>query len=445
MPAQATSIRLLDFRSPPMRTFHMTWFAFFTCFFAWFGIAPLMPIVREELQLTPEQIGWSIIASVSVTVFARLAIGRLCDRLGPRVTYTGLLVVGSLPVMGIGLADDFASFLIFRLLIGIIGASFVITQYHTSRMFAANVVGTANATTAGWGNMGGGATQIAMPLVFAALVGTFGLTDAAAWRTAMIVAGAVCMTMGVAYYFLTQDTPAGNFREIRAVRSAAKREHTGGSFLQACADRRVWVLFLIYAACFGMELTINNIAALYFVDYFGLGLTTAGIVAGSFGLMNLFARTLGGAFGDRFGIRGGLRGRVRWLFVVLLGEGLALMLFSQMTILPLAVATLVVFSLFVQMSEGATFSVVPFINRKNLGSVAGIVGAGGNVGAVASGFLFKSQIPWPTALLILGAVVTCASFLVWLVQFSEAAETEAAQELARGREKSASLRPAASI
>ena len=419
-----------------MRAFHMTWFAFFTCFFAWFGIAPLMPIVREELQLSPEQIGWSIIASVSATVFARLAIGRLCDRFGPRLTYSALLVLGAWPVIGIGLASDFASFLVFRLLIGIIGASFVITQYHTSRMFAANVVGTANATTAGWGNMGGGATQLAMPLLFAALVGTFGLTDAVAWRTSMVITGGVCMLVGVAYFFWTQDTPAGNFADIRAVRGAAKREHTGGSFLEACADWRVWVLFVIYAACFGMELTINNIAALYFVDYFGLGLTTAGIVAASFGMMNLFARTLGGMFGDRFGARGGLHGRVRWLFVVLFGEGLALMLFSQMTWLPLAIGALVLFSLFVQMSEGATFSVVPFINQRSLGSVAGIVGAGGNVGAVASGFLFKSQIAWPTALLILGALVTSVSFLLWMVQFSHEAESDVADELARGRSRS---------
>ena len=57
------------------------------------------------------------------------------------------------------------------------------------------------------------------------------------------------------------------------------------------------------------------------------------------------------------------------------------------------------------MSEGATFSVVPFINRKALGSVAGIVGAGGNAGAVAAGFLFRMEgLPWPQALLILGAV-----------------------------------------
>ena len=102
------------------------------------------------------------------------------------------------------------------------------------------------------------------------------------------------------------------------------------------------------------------------------------------------------------------------------------MLFSQMSVLAMAIPSLIVFSLFVQMSEGATYSVVPFINKRSLGSVAGIVGAGGNAGAVAAGFLFKSNaITWPTALFILGAIVTCCSFLAFAVNFSEAAETEA--------------------
>lgn len=104
------------------------------------------------------------------------------------------------------------------------------------------------------------------------------------------------------------------------------------------------------------------------------------------------------------------------------------MFFSQMTALAVALPALVVFSLFVQMSEGATFSVVPFVNKKALGAVAGIVGAGGNAGAVAAGFLFKGSLEWPTALLILGGLVTAVSFLAFAVQFDEVAETAAREE-----------------
>src|SRR6476646_8324584 len=98
---KAESIRLFSLGTPQMRAFHMSWIAFFLCFFAWFGIAPLMSVVRDELHFTKEQVGWCMIGSVAITIVARLVVGWLCDRFGPRLTYTWLLVVGSLPVVGI--------------------------------------------------------------------------------------------------------------------------------------------------------------------------------------------------------------------------------------------------------------------------------------------------------------------------------------------------------
>lgn len=407
-----------------IRTFHMTWFSFFLCFFAWFGIAPLMLIVRDELNLTKEQVGWTIIASVAVTIFARLLIGWLCDRIGPRLTYTGLLTIGALPVMGIGLAHDFQTFLMFRLAIGAIGASFVITQYHTSVMFAPNVVGQANATSAGWGNLGGGVTQFAMPMIFSIFVVGFGFSEAAGWRLSMVVVGIAIFLTGIAYYKLTQDAPDGNYADLRAKGMLPPKKSVTADYFEALKDSRVWLLFVIYGACFGIELTVNNVAALYFADYFDLGLVAAGGVAASFGLMNIFARTLGGIFGDNYGALWGLKGRAFWLFICLFCEGLALMLFSQMQVLFLAIPTLILFSLFTQMAEGATYSVVPFINKKSLGAVAGVVGAGGNAGAVAAGFLFKGSIDWSEAFLIIGMVVTVASFLAFFVRFSTRQEDE---------------------
>lgn len=407
-----------------IRTFHMAWFAFFGAFFAWFGIAPLMIVVREELDLTKSQVGWSIIASVAVTVFARFFIGWLCDRIGPRLAYTYLLMFGAFPVAGIGLADSFESFLFFRLLIGIIGASFVITQYHTTVMFAPNVVGTANATSAGWGNLGGGVTQIVMPLIFSGLVIGFGLTDAQAWRASMLAVGIVIFLVGLAYYFLTQDAPDGNYKELREKGMLPEKKKVTGAYFNALKDYRVWVLFLIYGACFGIELTVNNTAALYFYDYFDVSLVAAGAIAASFGLMNIFARTLGGIFGDNFGALWGLRGRSFWLFIVLMGEGIALMIFSQMSVLFLAIPMLIIFSLFTQMAEGATYSVVPFINKKALGAVAGVVGAGGNAGAVAAGFLFKGAMEWNDVFFTIGVVVAIASLLTFLLKFSPEQEAE---------------------
>jgi MFS transporter, NNP family, nitrate/nitrite transporter len=425
---KATRIRLADFSSAPMRAFHMSWIAFFLCFFGWFGVAPLMPVIRDELHLTKAQIGNLTIASVAITVLVRMFIGWLCDHIGPRRAYTWLLILGSLPVMSVGLAHNYNMFLLFRLAIGAIGASFVITQYHTSVMFAPNVVGTANAAAAGWGNLGGGVTQIVMPLLFAGFV-SLGVGAWWGWRMAMFVPGVMMFLCGVAYYKLTQDTADGDFAELRARGELASRSGAGSVFATACRDSRVWALFVIYSACFGMELTIDNIAALYFTDYFHLALTAAGIVAGSFGMMNLFARALGGIVSDRFNRRWGLRGRALLLGATICCEGLAMMLFSQMRVLPLAIASMMLTGLFIKMSNGATYSLVPFVNKRALGAVAGIVGAGGNVGSVLAGFLFKGSMPWTQALLVLGATISVVSVLTFLVRFSEGEEKSARAEI----------------
>jgi len=107
--------------------------------------------------------------------------------------------------------------------------------------------------------------------------------------------------------------------------------------------------------------------------------------------MNIFARTLGGFFGDKFGKLNGLRGRVVFLAVIMIIEGLMLITFSSATSLIIGFIFLIGFSLTVQIAEGATFSVVPFINKKAIGSISGIVGAGGNMGAFVAALFLKSK------------------------------------------------------
>ncbi len=395
-----------------MRTFHITWLTFFVCFFGWFGIAPLMPIVREQLHLTKAQVGNITIASVSATIIARLVIGRLCDKLGPRLSYTILLIVGAIPVIGIGLSNSYESFLVFRLLIGIIGASFVITQFHTSVMFAPNVVGAANAVAGGWGNLGGGVTNIVMPLIAAAFVGLGYVSEGDSWRYAMLVPGAMLVVMAIIYYKYTKDTPAGNYKDTQR----GKKEKKKGSFMIALKDYRTWVLAFAYAACFGIEITVDNVAATYFVDNFNTSLIMAGALAGIFGFMNLFARALGGIFSDRIGRFYGLRGKGLLLSAFLMLEGLSIILFAKAGNLPMAIASMLLFALFLKMANGGTYSIVPFINKEAIGSVSGIVGAGGNIGAMLVGFLFKSEsITYAQAFFYIGIGVAVVGGVVMLV------------------------------
>lgn len=388
---KSSKLELLNFKNPATRTFWITSVAFFLCFFAWFGIVPFMPDVVKDLGLTPDQKWNSIILAVTGTVFARLLIGKLTDKYGPRLCYTWLLILGAIPVIAIGFVQTPLQFLICRLFIGFIGASFVITQVHTSIMFSPSIVGTANATSAGWGNLGGGANRLGMPIIAAAVV-SFGVAEQAdAWRYSMIIAGIICFAMGLVYFFFTQDTLNGNYKELRERGELPNTKKDQVGFLEVLKDYRVWILFVVYAACFGIELTVYGTMDDYLQNTFQLKRATAGNIVMSFALMNIFARTLGGFFGDKFGKKFGLRGRVLFLAAILALEGVMLATFSSISILSVAIIFLVAFSLSVQMAEGATFSVVPFINKKAIGSISGIVGAGGNVGAFLAAMLLKSK------------------------------------------------------
>ncbi|MCU4412474.1 MFS transporter [Acinetobacter sp. WU_MDCI_Axc73] len=416
---KATKINLFNFSVPAMRAFHMSWLAFFVCFFAWFACAPLMPVIAGEFHLTKDQIANINIAAVAITILVRLIVGPLCDKYGPRKTYTVLLLVGSIPVFGVAAANSYESFLFFRLLIGAIGASFVITQYHTSIMFAPNVVGTANAASAGWGNAGGGATQALMPLLLSALV-MFGVDQAMGWRVALLVPGLMMVIVGILYWKCTQDCPQGDFKELRAQGIQVGSDKKGGMaiLMHAARNYRVWILFGAYAACFGIEIFIHNIVAMYYVNHFNFGLKEAGLAAGIFGLLALFARALGGIVSDKVALKKGLDGRTKVLFAMIVGEGLFLILFSQMNSVIFAMISMTIFALFTHMACGATYALVPFIDREALGGVAGIIGAGGNVGAVAAGFLLKGMVDIQTCLMVLGGLVVIAGGFVMLIRFT---------------------------
>ncbi|CAG5069916.1 Nitrate/nitrite transporter NrtP [Dyadobacter sp. CECT 9623] len=410
-------LNIFSFKGVQMRTFHLTWMAFFLCFFGWFGLAPLMTIIKKDLGLSKEQIGNIIIASVAATVVARILIGKLCDSWGPRKTYAALMGVCSIPVMSVGLVHSYEAFLLFRLAIGVIGASFVITQYHTSVMFDQKIVGTANAVAGGWGNLGGGITNMVMPLVFGFFI-SMGYLPESAWRVAMIIPGVFLFIFAFVYYRFTKDTPAGNFEDLAIANPKAVK--TKGALAKAAKDPRTWALFLAYGACFGIEITFDNVAALYFFENYETSLATAGILAGTFGFMNIFARAIGGILADKVGNKYGMVGKGRLLATLLCLEGIGIALFAQSGSLTMAVVTMLGFAMFLKMANGVTYAIVPFINRKAIGSVSGIVGAGGNVGAVLAGFLFKSSsISYSEAFMYIGGAIACIAAVVALVNFEK--------------------------
>ena len=395
-----------------MKTFHITWLTFFFCFFAWFGMAPLMKIAREQLHLTKDQIGNIQIASVSATIIARLIIGRLIDKYGPRIIYTWLLVVCAIPVLLIGTSHSYTSFLLFRLAIGVIGASFVITQFHTSVMFAPNIKGTANATAGGFGNAGGGAANFFMPMIASGFTALGFCSKEDSWRYAMLVPGVMLLVCAYLYYRFTKDTPAGDYKEI-----GYKVDDKKNTFMIAIKDYRTWILTIAYAACFGVEITVDNFAPIFFTDTFGASLAVAGMCAGIFGWINIFARPMGGIVADKIGKVWGFDGKSMLLAILLLLEGIGLIWFAKSGNIGMAIFMMFFFGLSLKMANGATYSLVPFISPIAVGSVAGIVGAGGNIGAMLIAFMFKAKAVNVTKEVIVNGVATSKTMIDYTAAF----------------------------
>jgi len=223
------------------------------------------------------------------------------------------------------------------------------------------------------------------------------------------------LIIALLYYKYTKDTPNGNYDEVGYNKGRSTK--TDWSVL---ADWRIWALTIGYAMCFGMELTFDNVASLHFVDSFHLSQSTAGFWAGIFGSMNLFARALGGIVSDKVGSKFGMRGKGLLLAGVLFLEGIGLILFAQAGSLMVAIVTMLTFALFLKMSNGATYGIVPFINTKNVGLVSGIVGAGGNLGGMMFGFLFKSSsVTYVQAFTYIGFIVIGVSLIILITRFQK--------------------------
>ena len=450
---KATKIKLLSMAQPHMRAFHIMWMSFFTSFVSTFAAAPLGAYVRDDLGMTKSTLANAGIASVSGTIAARVFMGYVCDAFGPRYGHA-FLQLGTAPfIFCMALARGPLWFIMSRFLIGFSLATFVATQYWSTQMFTPKLVGLANATTGGWGNLGGGVTNLVMPLFFAGFAGQ-GYGNFTAWRLCFFIPGYMHVVVGAAVLFLTKDLPEGTYSDLR--RSGKLPEPDNGVMKYGCLNYRTWCLAISYGFCFGVELTINNIAALYFKDHFGVSVKTAGLLAAVFGGTNLFARSWGGWASDWIGKPYGMRGRLWALWILQTAEGaLCVVMGLVEKSLTATIVAMILFSLCVQASEGASYGIVPFVSKRALGVVSGIVGAGGNAGAVINTWSWFKNDDIETyeglmymGFLIIGvtAVTVCpVQFPQWGGMFTKA-DPEATeegyylsdyseQELAEGKQK----------
>ena len=166
-------------------------------------------------------------------------------------------------------------------------------------MFTKEWAGTANATVGGWGNLGGGVTQILMgSILFPLFTKAYGGDTNKAWRTACVIPATIGIITSFCVVKYTDDSPRGNYSKLK------KQNQMGDvsvmtAFQKGIFNTNTWFLFIQYACCFGVEITMNNAAALYFKEKFSLTTESAAAVASIFGWMNLFARGMGGFLSDK--------------------------------------------------------------------------------------------------------------------------------------------------
>ncbi|NND68175.1 MAG: NarK family nitrate/nitrite MFS transporter [Halioglobus sp.] len=433
----SSPVNVLDIKNPSIRTLHLGWAAFFITFVVWFSHAPLMAHIKEAMDLSSQQVKALLILNVALTIPARIVIGMLVDRYGPRAIFSMLLVVSSFFCWGFAFADSYESLALFRFLCGFVGAGFVIGIRLMGEWFPAKQVGMAQGIYGGWGNFGSAAAAMTLPTL--ALI--YGGDDG--WRYAIASTGVLSFCYGIFFWFRARNTPKGStyFRPKR----------TGGLEVSSWGDLYLYigmtlplylalavltwklspvnlgllsattanilyaglcVLFLFqvsqiwkvnkdhlrkgvpeidrysfkqvaaldwaYFVTFGSELAVVSMLPLFFMETFELSPVTAGLLASGFAFMNLVARPSGGFFSDRFG-------RKRSLSILIAGLAVGYLIMAQVDSgwwIPAAVIATMCCSFFVQAGEGAVFAMVPLVKRRMTGQIAGMAGAFGNVGAV---------------------------------------------------------------
>ena len=467
----SSTLNLLDLKQDKIRLLHLSWFAFFLTFVVWFSHAPMLASIKEAFDLTGQQVKALMILNVALTIPARVVVGMLVDRYGPRIIYSALLVSGGAMCIAFAFADSYETIALLRFLMGFIGAGFVIGIRLVGEWFPARQVGLAEGVYGGWGNFGSAAAAMTLPTL--ALM--FGGDDG--WRYAIASTGVMAMIYGVFFYSRARNTPKGSTyfkpKKSGGLVVTSKRDlvfyiamcipmHLALAVLtwklspsnlgmlngvaamslygvlvvlfivqvsqilrvnhdvlnnveipamQKYPFKQVAILNVAYLVTFGSELAVVSMLPLFFMETFELTAVKAGMLASGFAFMNLLARPSGGYLSDRFGRR-------RSLSILICGLAVGYMLLSQITStwpLLLAVLATMCCSFFVQAGEGAVFAIVPLVKRSMTGQIAGMTGAYGNVGAV----IFLTVLSFVDASSFFMVIAACAAFVFVAVQFME--------------------------
>ena len=483
MSTDTSKLNLLSF-SGKSKILHMSWIAFFISFFVWFNHAPLLLYIRDSMGLSDQEIKTLLILNVALTIPARVIVGMLVDKLGPRIMFSALLSISSILCFGFAFAENYQQLAMMRFLLGFVGAGFVIGIRLIAEWYPAKQIGLAEGIYGGWGNFGSAAAAVSLPTL--ALL--FGGDDG--WRYAIALTGVVALVYSFIFYFSVSNTPKGS-TYFKPKKNGAMEVSSASDFYlyifmnipmyaalslltwklgpsnldmlsamvsymvygilgvlyiyqslfiyrinkhifsQSVPDidrykfKQVAILNLSYMATFGSELAIVSMLPLFFSDTFNLSPIMAGLVASVFAGLNLIMRPAGGWISDK-------AGRKRSLAIMLTGMAVGYFIMSYIdSSWPIALAILATIfsSIFVNAGNGAVFAMVPLIKRRMTGQIAGMTGAYGNIGGVT--FLtILSFVSFSAFFMVIAGVSVIVGIMV--VLFLEEPRGEMAEVLPDG-------------
>jgi MFS transporter, NNP family, nitrate/nitrite transporter len=457
---------------------HITWIAFFLTFVCWFNFAPFATTIGKELSLTPDQIKTLAICNLALTIPARIIIGMLLDRFGPRITFSCILFFAAIPCFATAFSQTFTHLVISRLLMGIVGSGFVVGIRMVSEWFPPKDIGIAEGIYGGWGNFGAFAAEFSLPIL--ALATAFLSGGASNWRGAIALSGVITALYGFVYLKNAQDTPNGQVY-CRPRRSGGMEVTSRKSFFA--------MLIMNFGLIFALGLLAWRLAqpalkflsqgqmlgiwaflgALYLYQSYKSWLVNREVVQGTkvyspaqryqfrqvallefayittFGSELAVVSMLPAFFETTFSLdhvaaamiasvypvmnlfsrpSGGLisdkLGSRKWtMTLVALGVGISYLLAFRINSswsIPAAIAVTMVSAYFAQAGCGATYGMVPLIKKEITGQISGNVGAYGNFGGVVFLTIF-SLTDASTLFGTMGvAALICASCCAFFLQ-----------------------------
>ncbi len=374
MPSSVAKISTLP--NAPSRVLLISTVSFTLLFAVWLMLGMLGIPIRQEFNLGSHQMEWLLATALLSGSLPRLHFGILTDRLGGRLVMTLLLVWASVPCFWLSKAVHVWEFFACAFLAGFAGNSFSVGVSWNSAWSPSNRLGTALGVF-GAGNVGASLTKFLAPVVLAFIptAGLLGGWIPGSWRLIPLGYAVLCLLMAAWVWFgsPSPDHCPGKGRTI-------------SEMLAPLGKARVWRFGLYYVVVFGAYVALAAWLPSYYVDQFGLNLSTAGVLTAVFIFPASLLRPLGGWLADLFGARL-ITYSVFWLMVAAL-----FLLCLPQTILSLNVATFTVLILVVGICMGigkaSVFKYVPVYFPKDVGAVGGLVGLLGALGGFALPPLF---------------------------------------------------------